>query len=177
LTRRTERIARQVLLRHGKDLSDTDEAATSGVSASLMAVNGVQSLYEGAEGGKFVFDFFTVCVDYGFGPFIRDGTSKSIRFIVHNTYKVQASLSLHWYLPDGFAVSPSQDGYAMSLPYKFVEPLVLDYELSCGRVKCVLSRAVFEIGVEGRPTVMLIPLTLINGNVRPSEETPLPKRG
>jgi len=45
------------------------------------------------------------------------------------------------------------------------DPVVLEYELTCDQVTRTMNRAVFEITSEGRPTVMLVPITLLNGNV------------
>ncbi len=175
LSRRTERIARQVLLRGGADFevegagTPPGKAAPAAASAkpepsSLRSSDRGKSLYHGLNGGRYDFDFFTISVDYGEGPFIKDGVGKMLRFTVHNTYKVQANLSLHWYLPEGWVVKPSADGYAMSLPTALGSPVRLDYELTCARVMRTMNRAALEISIEGRPTTMLVPVTLLNAN-------------
>jgi len=167
LTNRTHRLAEQVLRRHGAthwcspeptDLEDLSPDA-------LKRGDHGAYLYGSLNGPRFDFDAFTIGVDYGNSPEIRDGQPKRVRLTITNTYKVQANLSLHWYLPEGWQVSPSADGYALSLPAMIGKPLVLDYELSCERVTRSTNRAVFEVTVEGRPTVMLVPITLLNGNV------------
>ncbi len=168
LAERTERVARQVLLRHGSDLSTVGEpAAGKDAAASLEAVDGGRPLYAGINGGRFVFDFLTVCLDYGPGPIVRDGTPKQVLVTVHNTYKVQSNLSLHWYVPEGWRVTPSPDGYVMSLPQSIGAPVALAYELLCDRVMRTMNRAVLEITIEGRPSAMLVPLTFLNGNALP----------
>ncbi len=168
LTARTERIARQVLLRNGADFDDAASFAAIAVAPakadSLKADDQGRFLYHGINGGRFVFDFFAVCVDYGDGPFIKDSVGKMLRFTIHNAYKVQANLTLHWYLPDGWTVNPAAEGYALSLPVHLGGPLRLSYELSCPRLTRTMNRAVFELTIEGRPTVMFVPVTLLNGN-------------
>ncbi len=160
LTRRTERIARQVLLSNGTDFGQGDAPAASALSAADHG----RSVYTGLDGGRFDFDFFRVEVDYGDGPFLKDGVGRTLRFTIHNTYKVQANLSFHWHLPEGWTVNPSADGYALCLPPRFGAPLRLDYVVCAARVTRTMNRAVLEITIEGRPTVMLVPVTLLNGN-------------
>ena len=69
-------------------------------------------------------------------------------------------------------MKPSAEGYALSLPSVLGGPLRLEYELSCPRVTRTLSRAVFEITMEGRPTVMLVPVTLLNGGLSTVQDAP-----
>ena len=165
LSERTENIAREVLLRNGSDFGETGKPATAkDGAASLKCPDGGRSLYTGINGGRFVFDFFTVCVDYGTGPMVRDGIPKRILLTVFNTYKVQSNLSLHWYVPEGWRVTPSPDGYVMSLPPSIGAPVVLEYELHCDRVVRTMNRAVLELTIEGRPSAMFVPVTLLNGN-------------
>jgi hypothetical protein len=53
----------------------------------------------------------------------------------------------------------------MSLPERFGPPLELTYTVQTDRVTQTMNRAVLEITMEGRPTVMLVPVTLLNGNL------------
>ena len=169
LTERTVKMARQVLLRYGgyellsdqpTDLADVnpDQYKSSIAPADRFAHIG---------GPRFDFPFFQISVDYGAdGPFIRDGEPKTVRVKIENTRGIQANLSLHWYLPEGWSVSPSADGYALSLS-RFIggKTLVLEYTFTAERISRAANRAAFEVTAEGRPTVMLVPLTLMNGNV------------
>ena len=169
LTDRTERAAMQVLLRRGfgcrltvsatepTDLSDLD-------MRSLRSPDHGAAMFAALSGTTFRFDFFTVEVDYGGAPVIRDAEAKKLRFTIRNTYKVQANLSLHWYLPDGWTVSPGVDSFVMSLPRHLGEPAVLEFALSTPKVRRAMNRAVLELTIEGRPTVMLVPIVLQNGN-------------
>jgi len=171
MTDRTERIARQVLLRHGgpdiwssepTDLSDLREA-------TLRAADGGATMAASLNGPTFRFPFFAVNVDYGDRPAVRDGEPIRVRLTVRNTYKVQTNLALRWYCPEGWTVSPSAHAYALSLPANLGGPLTLEFAVTPDRVTRPVHRAVVELTAEGRPTVMTIPLTFLNGNVAPIE--------
>ncbi len=167
MTDRTVRIARQVLSRYGGPDVESDEASDlSDVSVeALKAADSGASLYTALNGPRYDFPFFTVAVDYGETPAIRDGEPKAVRLTIHNTYKIQANLSVHFYLPEGWTITPSADAFALSFPALLVRgPVNLDFEVTCPQVTRSLHRAVAEISIEGRPTVMLVPLTFLNGN-------------
>lgn len=171
LTERTERIATQVLLRHrprrGPLLGDAPTDLAGLAADGLKAPDGGAWLYTGINGNVFPFDSFTVEVGYGAGPTIRSGEPKALAVTIRNTYKVQANISLHWYLPEGWRVAPSADGVVASLPPRFGPPPCLEFTLTAERVTRALSRCVLELTIEGRPTVMLVPITLMNGDVAP----------
>jgi ADP-ribosylglycohydrolase len=166
LTDRTARIASQVLRRHGAVHLQSEEPTDLGDlnADALKCADSGTAMFRSLGGPRFDFDFFTVSVDYGEGPLIRDGQPKLVRLAIQNTYKVQANLSLHWYVPEGWRVLPSADGYAMSLPGWFGTPLELEFQLVAERLTRTMNRAVLEITIEGRPTVMLVPIHLLNGN-------------
>jgi ADP-ribosylglycohydrolase len=169
LTDRTTRLARQVFLRYPRGplvLVDDRPTDLSAVDLqALKAADGGASLYASQGGPLFTFDFFTVALDYGNTPTIRSGEQKTIRLTIRNTYKVQANLAFHWYLPEGWSITPAADGVAMSLPGD--HPATLSFTLQAGQVAQPMQRGVLEITSPGRPTVMLVPLTLYNGNVMP----------
>ncbi|MFH0921470.1 MAG: hypothetical protein V1913_14055 [Fibrobacterota bacterium] len=97
---------------------------------------------------------------------IRNGEPKELGITIRNKYCAQANLSLHWYLPSGWQVREGADGTAQSLPLWLGKPTTLKYTLVAEKVERTLNRAVLEITIEGRPTVMLAPVTLMNGNVQ-----------
>jgi len=174
LTDRTERVAMQVLLRnprHGVTLSESAASDLSGlVPESLKASDQGASLYTGINGTVHRFDFFTVEVDYDADPTIRSGEPKAIRLTLRNTYKVQANVSVHWYVPPGWQVAPAADGFLMSLPAHMGEARTVEFTLCTENVERAVSRCAVELTIEGRPTVMLVPITLLNGNLRPRQE-------
>lgn len=168
LTDRTVSLARRLLLQHGAGHLCSAEPTDLGDLAAnaLKATDAGRAIWGGMDGARFDFDFFTVHVAYGAeGPVIRDGQPKSLRVTVRNTYKTQANLSLHWYLPEGWRVAPSADGYALSFPAHLADPLQFDFVFTADRLARSTHRAVLEITIEGRPTVMLVPITLLNGNL------------
>jgi hypothetical protein len=104
-------------------------------------------------------------VDYGDEPTIKPGQPKTIKFTIVNTYKAQANLGLHWYLPAGWEVSPGADAYALSLAAWYEKNVTMEFQLKTPVVTQPTSRAVLEITIQGRPTVMLVPIVLINGTI------------
>ena len=169
LTERTVRIARRLLLKHrAENMCSESPTDVAGINPdAFKAVDQGRAIWGGANGPRFDFDFFSVHVDYGEeGAVIRDGVPKTLHVTIDNNYKIQANLTLHWYLPDGWQVSPAADGYALSLPPRYQAPLRLQYELTAECITRATSRAALEISIEGRPTVMLVPITLLNGNMQ-----------
>jgi len=168
LTDRTLRLGRRVLVRNqAENLSSAEPTDLADLQdASLKASDEGRSIWNGMNGTRFDFDFFTVNVNYGVeGPVIRDGQPKVVTVTIHNRYKIQANLSLHCYLPEtGWKVSPSADGYALSLPGALGKPPEIEFSFTAEHLTKSTSRAALEITIEGRPTVMFVPITLINGN-------------
>lgn len=167
LTERTVQLARRLLLQHRAEhhcsAEPTDLADVT--PAAFKAADRGQQVWGGMSGPRFDFNDFTVHVDYGAeGPVMRDGQPKTLRLTIRNTYKIQANLSLHWYLPANWSVAPSPDGYALSFPG---QPLPLNYTFTAERLATSTNRAALEITIEGRPTAMLVPVTLLNGNLMP----------
>ena len=115
LTDRTERIARQVLLRwrlpvelaEGKptDLNDLKRE-------TLCASDSGASLYKNLGGPVFRFPMFNVAVDYCDGPLIANGVPKAVKLTDINTYKIQANVQVRWHLPEGWQALPSPLGSA-----------------------------------------------------------------
>jgi ADP-ribosylglycohydrolase len=167
LTDRTEHIAMQVLARgRGRPVVVRENAATNIAAATvegLKANDQGASLYHHA-GPIYKFDFFEVAVDYCGSPLIRSGEPKTVRIAIRNTYGLQANLTLHWYLPDGWEVAPARDGSLMSLRGNLYKPAEVEFTFTAAKVDRPLNRAVLEITIEGRPTVMLVPIQLLNGN-------------
>jgi ADP-ribosylglycohydrolase len=170
LTDRTLHLARQVIARFGSSFQVSDlptDLAGLKVGA-LMAGADIAEMYADRDAAVWKFDFFEVVVDYGpEGPLAKDGIAKTIKIRIYNRYKTQANLSLHWYASEGWIVTPSRDGYCMSLPAHLGEPLELTYTVTIAQINVPLARGVFEITIAGRPTVMLVPVILVNGNIIP----------
>ncbi len=170
LTERTMRITRQIIMRRHLplELSPRKPSDVSDVTIeSLKAGDLVTTLYENLNGPVFHFDFFDVSVDYGDAPTIRDHMPKTIRLRIRNTYKVQANLNLHWYTPEGWSVGPAADGTLLCLPPRLGRQPDVEFQVEADRVDRPMNRLAVEITIDGRPTVMVVPITLLNGNVMP----------
>jgi ADP-ribosylglycohydrolase len=171
LTDRTIRITHMVGSRFNSSVKVVEDQPTDvkGISLeSLMAGPEIEILYKNLAGPIFHFDFFDLALDYGDeGPLIKNGIPKSLRLRIYNHYKVQANLSIHWYTPEGWKISPARDGYALSLPSHLGEPIQMTFQIEIEQVSHALNRAAIEITIEGRPTAMLVPVALLNGNLLP----------
>ena len=170
LTDRTELVARQVSARF-KPPVVVDDGPTdlSGLQVEDLKIGLLaQTLYASLNGPQFRYDFFDVGVDYGDAPTIRDNTPKTIRLRVRNKYKVQANINLRWYAPESWQVLPSRQGQFFIFVHNVADnPRELVFTLQTGRVEGSLVRLAVELTIDGRPTVMLVPITLINGNLQP----------
>lgn len=165
LTDRTLRLARRLLLQHRAEHLCSDEPTdlTDINPDSLRAYDEGKEFWGGRSGPRYDFDCFRVHVNYGAeGPLLRDGQPKTLSVSIVNTDKIPANLSLHWYLPEGLSISPSADGYIMKSPWGAT---TVDFTITAERLSKATNRAVLEITIAGRPTVMLVPVTLLNGNM------------
>jgi len=173
LTDRTERLARQVALRHsGIGLENGPTELGEITPKRLRATDGGASIYSSMSGPRFRFDYCTVCLDYGPSPTIRPGEPKRVRVTIHSEIGLQTNLSLRWYLPEGWSVRPGPQGAILLMPPHFAPPPTLEFELVAERLDRTMNRAVIELTVEGRPTVMLVPVTLLSGVLLPPDEPP-----
>jgi ADP-ribosylglycohydrolase len=168
LTERTVHIARQVSLRHKPAVALTDAPTDLG-GLQLQMLDGTQvqrQLFANLEGPMYRFLDFNVNVDYGAqGPVIRDGQPSTVRLHIRNTGKIQANLALHWYVPEGWQVLPAPDGALLSLPAHLGDPLDLTFTVQATGIRAAMNRAVVELTIAGRPSVMLVPVMLLNGNL------------
>ncbi len=168
LTERTVKLAKQNLLINKSELLCNIEATDLSdlKISSLKCKDNGKDLIERMSMPAFEFDLFTVFIDYGDSPVIKPGTPKKITVKMTHAHSFQANLSFHWYLPEGWTVSPSANAYALSIPCHLGgKPICIDFELSSGKLDRTMNRAALEITIEGRPTVMLVPITLLNGSV------------
>ena len=166
LTDRTERIAQQVILRHRLPVTIAEAQATDLSGMTDAALFAPQGLSWNLGQVVFRFDFFEAAVDYDGDPLIRDGEPKAIELTIRNAYKVMENLNLHWHLPDGWRVRPSADAKVF-VPNAFLgaPETIISFELETDAVTRPSNRCAVELSVEGRPTLMLVPVVLLNGNV------------
>ena len=183
MTQRTERITQQVLAASSGVIELSEHLATdlSQVNVdALMApdprARTVDTLlahpfappeFDNLGATVHRFDFFQVAVDYGGDPLVRDRQLKSVTLRIRNLYKVQDNVNIHWYTPPGWSVSPSPDGRVF-VPCGWLAlgaTAEVTYELMAERVETPIVRFAVELTITGRPTVMLVPVMLVNGNL------------
>jgi ADP-ribosylglycohydrolase len=172
LTRRTEQIARKVLewfqlpitlSDNPTDLSGLKDTALFADSQADLAVK----YYANPNGPLFRFDFFDVSVDYGESPEICDNTPKSITLTVWNKYKNQAIVYVRWLVPDDWTITPSREGqFYIFIRKGYANPRKLSFTLQAPRLPGAITRLAVELVIDARPQVILVPITLVNGNVK-----------
>ncbi len=169
LTRRTERMALQVLARNGDPVVLAESVSDDGDldAADLMAGPEREHLFRNPNGPIFRSRFFEVAVDYGAAPTVVSGQTKTIRFTITNIYKPQTNLHLRWYVPEGWTVSPTPTGVVQSMPARMGAPATLEFGLTTETVTQPMNRFALELTADGRPFVMLVPITLVNGDLQP----------
>jgi ADP-ribosylglycohydrolase len=169
LTARTERLARQLLLRRGGGavrFAEPGEGPSGAVEpAALKSDDGGAWLYAANGGPVFENGFFRVLLDYGGDPTIHPGQPRALRVTIENLRGPQALLTLRWYVPEGWEVSPARESVVQCLPRHIDEPPSPVFSFEAPLLREPLSRAVLEITSPGRPLTMLVPVTFLNGTL------------
>lgn len=170
LTERVFKIAQQIILRNklSLEISSHKETDLSDLQEDKLYCGKVfKSKLCKANGPTFRFDFYNVTVDYCEGPDVRNNEPKKINIILENKYKIQEIINLHWYVPNGWQVAPSEDGKIYISQTCFKEhKKIIEFTLSAEKVDKPQNRFVLELTLEGRNAVMLVPVLLLNGNLK-----------
>jgi ADP-ribosylglycohydrolase len=176
LTERTQRLARQVLMRHSAEHLWSDLPTDVGqIAAESLTCPDQARLLAPMRGPTFAFDFFSVAIDYGMeGAAVRSGQPKALTLTIRSTYKAQAILNLRWYLPEGWRVSPPGQGSIVCTAHNEAPPV--QYQITCDDIRQPFIRAVLEITADSRPTVMLVPISFVNADLAPATSSPAPDR-
>ena len=139
---------------------DTD---LSGIKdLQLFSQNCSKAIYKNLNGPIFKFDNFDVMVEYIGGPYAKDAAITKIKIRVENKYKTQESVNIKWYAPEEWNISPSKSGRAF-LGARSIRDF--EFELSKEKIQDSMNRFVVELTIDGRHTVMLVPIVLLNGNL------------
>jgi ADP-ribosylglycohydrolase len=169
LADRVYEITQQVILRNKLpiEISAHKETDLSDLEVgNLFSNRKYMSGFNHANGPVFRFDFYNITVDYCEGPVIKNNTPKKINIILENKYKTQEIINLHWYTPDEWSVFPSTDGKIYVAQTVFAEhKKVVEFTILTEAVTKPENRFVVELTLEGRNTVMLVPIVLLNGNL------------
>ncbi len=182
LTDRTVQAAHRAALHNGIPLVfDTDKLTNlSDIPAkSLHAGLFGKKLYENIGGPVFRFDFFDVAVDYESDPRVYTGKPKQIKLKITNKYRTQAHIRLRWYTPDGQSFSsdlgkekqqwdirPARVGNVfLNTGVPGEDKKTLSFTLTPEFLTSESQRFSVELTVDGRSTVMLVPIHLINGDL------------
>ncbi len=182
MTRRTEAITDQVLAKfrlpvrigaEPTDLSELNRQDLYGIDPAGRPAGALANQHfappdtSAQNASIHRFPFFEVALDYGDDPLVRDGAPKTVTLRIRNLYKIQENMRLHWYLPEGWQVSPAQDGSVfVPTPMMALHSSVdVPFQLCTEKMHGDVARAVVELTIPGRPTVMLVPVVLVNGNL------------
>ncbi|MCL1857275.1 MAG: ADP-ribosylglycohydrolase family protein [Kiritimatiellaeota bacterium] len=170
LTDRTLRIAEALqLLSADVPVALADAPSSLEVSALTQLYarkDSGRAIWGGFAGPRYDFDLATVHVDYGEdGAVIRANVPKTIRLRFTNTQSAQLNLNLRWYTPDACAVTPGKETFLMLLSTGLSDdPCVAEFAFTLPTLPQPMIRAVLEVTVPGRPTVMLVPVMFIAAN-------------
>ena len=168
LTERTEKVARQMILDRGLDVvvGNTEKTDLSALAeASLYAGAVKDELCGDMLSTIHKFDFFDVAVNYGETPAIKSGEPRMFKLTISNKYAAQANVKVKCYAPEGMSVTPSEGCCFVNYGGTGQDRKELDFEVLAERLESGVNRIVVELTIDGRPTVMLVPITLLNGNM------------
>jgi len=169
LTNRVFKIVQQTIMRYDMpiEITETENTDLKDLDINkLLAKKDNLSIYRNLKGPIYHFDFFDVAVVYNGSPYIKDNTPKMIELVIENKYKIQEKINIHWYLPENWRISPSADGNIFISNKGFgMHSKKIRYEIAVDRVIQNINRCVVELTFEGRPTVLLVPIVLLNGNL------------
>jgi len=168
LTARTERIARQALLRWRQPMEILETKPTDLSDLRIerfFAPERAVWLYRNLGGPVFKFPLFHVNVDYCEGPLVSDGVPKTVRIKINNSYKVQSNVHVRWLLPEGWQASPSPLATAYVGSGFLGNIVTLEFQLKTEKVTSPVMRMAVELVVDGRPTTMVVPIVFVNGTV------------
>ncbi|MCL2362934.1 MAG: ADP-ribosylglycohydrolase family protein [Defluviitaleaceae bacterium] len=173
LSERVEKLAHQVIAgyRLPVELSDQPTDYDAEMVKGLFAGEKIKKIYDYSNGPVYKFDFFDVYVDYGEeGAVIDHEGTKKIRLKIFNTYSMPEMLNIRWYPADGFEVQPAkemrafmQHNFTHMMPTDFFHGTKeVEFELKAEGAVAATNRFVIEITVEGKATVMMVPIILLS---------------
>lgn len=168
LNDRIWKITQQFILKYNLAIEILEDVETDlgDLKDSTQFSNKESSLiYKNLKGPVYHFGFFDIMVDYGGDSSIKDNISKKICLTFENKYKIQEIINIHWYLPDYWKIKPSIDSRIfIKIESMGSNKEKIEFEIFIEKVIKNINRCVVELTFEGRQTVMLVPIVLLNGN-------------
>jgi len=168
LSERTERMARLMIQTKDLDLVIDDVNATdfSGITdADLYAGSVKDELCNDMLSTKHKYDYYDVTVNYGETPAIKLNEMREVKVTIENTHSTQANMKVKVYTPEGLSVTPSDGCVFLNYGGTGQEKKELVFEVTAERLESGINRFVVELTIDGRATIMLVPIALLNGNM------------
>jgi len=157
LAERVEKIMKQVAARHFPHMELTENASTD-----LSGMKTDKPSMIPAPGPKFSFPFYDIYVDYVNSPYIKSGEMKNVKIIIKNNYKINESINIKVYADKKWIVTPSKTG-------KIFAQGTTEVQLGFQHKKVIpggINRFVLEMTTDGKHSVMLVPIALLNGDLQ-----------
>jgi len=152
LAERVEKIMKQAALRFFPNMKLTENEPTD---LSSMTLNKHDMIP--APGPRYSFPFYDdIYVDYENSPYIKSGETKRVKVSMN----IGEGANLKLYADAEWAITPSRMG---KLPAN-MSRAEIPFEFYIENVPNSVNRFVLEITVDGRHSVMLVPILLMNGN-------------
>ncbi|RLD11692.1 MAG: hypothetical protein DRI44_02955 [Chlamydiae bacterium] len=166
LTERTEKIARQVIASKNLPVIIDDDNPTdfsdSNVSA-LFAGKFREELLENFNYVNHKFDFFDIAVNHGETPKIICGESKSIIIKVKNKYRMAANINFKVFAPEKISISPNSGSLYVNYPGTEGQNInEIELTITAEKLNPGANYLTAQFTLPGRPTIMHVPIVLIN---------------
>jgi len=162
LTTRTEKIALKVLEKYARNnvsIVENEKSAIVAIANDLKADTSTFSLSNGGLTSTYRYPFYEIKVAYEGGVFVEQGKEKLVKVTIIPKYRVSAVLNLHWYLPDGMLTVPTHDKQVVVAPN---QQQIIQTAINVNFLTKSTTRGALEISIDGRPSVMLVPLIFIS---------------
>ncbi len=162
LTDRVTRIAQQVILARNLPVTLVADCATAVPAEAVQALPAADaglSVHGKAGRTEHTFDSFSVQVDYAGKAVVRPGEPKRLQIFIENRYRTPELLRVRWYGPDGCTILPAHTA-TVFVPSTPPRSASLQVDVVLEKVEST-NRLVAEISVNGRSTVMLVPVVLL----------------
>jgi len=165
LSERIEIIVQQVI--SAKNLPVTINNNPTGVSAlneSIFFAEGFrEKLFENFNFVVHKFNFFDIAVGYGDSPKIICKEIKKVILKIKNTYRIAANLHFRIFADDDIFISPKNGSFFVnSFGSAEQNTSKIELNITAEKLKPGVNKLVAEFTVDSHPTVMHVPIILMN---------------